>query len=81
MLAMMKRLDLFRHPSHALTLTRVAMVAEYDDHDVFRFLEAFRVAQKVNFNALSEEQRMTLKGTEVGKAIDVARLEVIKQIK
>ena len=78
MLDLMKRLDLFRHPDHALKLAEVMDAASVDSQRVFDFLRAYRAASKVTFNMLTDEQRKTLKGRQVGEAIDELRLEAVR---
>ena len=77
-LDLMKRLDLFRHPDHALRLAEVQDAASHNSHRVFDFLRAFRAASRVTFNMLTDEQRKTLKGAQIGNAIDELRLEAVR---
>lgn len=77
MLDLMKKLDLFRHPDHALKLAEVQSVS-HASHRVYDFLRAFRAAQRVTFATLAQEQKDTLKGAQIGEAIDSLRLEAVR---
>lgn len=77
LLALMKELDMFRHPEHLFRMVRVLALST-DNEDVFRFLAAFRDARRVTFAMLSYRQQQMLRGSDIGKAIDGLRLKAIR---
>ena len=78
MMALMKELDMFRHPDQVRKMVAVSILCRTDS-TAFSFMRAFRAASKVSFASLSERQREMLRGADIGKAIDGLRLEAIKQ--
>jgi tRNA nucleotidyltransferase/poly(A) polymerase len=69
----LKKLDAWRMPTDLETL--VLPYHEFDtvERRLGRLLLAHSVAKEVSFASLTDEQRTTLKGPEVGKAIDDLR--------
>lgn len=75
-------LDAYRRSDDFYKIARVSLLVGDDrfQNQVNRLLECFSASKGINFAALPEEARNSLKGPDIGDAINEARLEVIKKI-
>lgn len=81
LLELLKQIDAFRQPNDVFRISAALdLINVIEDWKINTFLEAAREAKRVTFATLSEEQQKTLKGKEVGDAIDAVRLERITAV-
>lgn len=75
-LDLLKSFDVFRRPDDFIQATQVSYYSDF--HEFAQRLEmAYEQMKSVNFTSLTAEQRATLKGADVGKAIDQLRIKAI----
>jgi len=79
LLILLKALDGFRLPDDIFILSAVtdAINDSVINMQMDTVLASFKAARQVSFTSLTEDQRQMLRGPEIGKAIDQARLKVI----
>ncbi len=71
-LQLLKRMDAFRRPENFYEIMKVACL--YQDNFYLSLLTSFEIMEDVAFASLSPEQQ-SLKGADIGKAIDNERLK------
>jgi tRNA nucleotidyltransferase (CCA-adding enzyme) len=78
-LQLLRDINAFRQPNNLQLLSDIICVADMSgSRKMNEILLSFRQAQTVNFSALTQEQQSTLKGAEIGKALDVIRVDRIR---
>ncbi len=73
------KIDAFRDDD-ALRVVINTLIALDSSVDIDRLSQAYSVAHSMSFADLTEDQRNTLKGLEIGEAIEQLRLNTIKEI-
>jgi len=76
----LKKLDAWRQPQDLDVLVLPYHEFDTNERRLGKLLLAFSVAQEVTFASLTDDQRSTLKGPEVGKAIEALRLEAVERV-
>jgi hypothetical protein len=70
----LKRIDAYRKPIELLQLCRLSDALQRNCDTFYYFNQAHEKSKHVNFNSLSNKEQNTLKGLNIGKAIDQQRL-------